>query len=537
MEGIRNLDLLAVGIATAAIVILGFVVFFSKWRSLTNRTFLVFTSLTAVWGIANYAAYNVVSPELSLWLFRIVIFLAVWHDFFIFQLFYVFPNDKVTFSKNYKFFLIPLVAFVSVLNLTPLVFSGIGKVSTEGQLVKIINGPAIPLFGIMVLGLVVSGLFLVIRKTIHSQGIEKTQLKYVLTGTVITFLLLIAFNFILPAFFDNPSFIPLGPVFLFPFVVATFYAIFRHHLLNIKVVATEILAFILAVVSLFEVIISRDIETVIFRSGIFMLVLGFGILLIKSVLKEVEQREELQRLNIELEDKKLKLEELSHFKTQLLSLASHQVKAPLAVIKQFASILIDGLYGPVSPKVKETLGKMKASADDLINLINNLLDLRKVEEGKMEYQFTRVDFLKLVKDLVEELRPLAANKKLELSFETDLKEAFVSADATKLAQVVQNIIDNAIKYTPEGFVKVKLEESGGMLTVSVVDSGLGLSAELVPHLFEEFQRDERVKKEIRGTGLGLFIAKKILEAHGGTLSAESEGVGKGSVFYVRLKKI
>ncbi|MEK7077118.1 MAG: ATP-binding protein, partial [Patescibacteria group bacterium] len=111
-------------------------------------------------------------------------------------------------------------------------------------------------------------------------------------------------------------------------------------------------------------------------------------------------------------------------------------------------------------------------------------------------------------------------------------------------QVVQNLVDNAIKYTPTGFVKVELKEDpstgsgqAGWLSLSVADSGLGINPELLPHLFEEFIREERIKKQVRGTGLGLFIARKIVEAHGGTISVESKGEGKGSTFYVRLRKI
>jgi signal transduction histidine kinase len=359
---------------------------------------------------------------------------------------------------------------------------------------------------------------------------------------LLTFVLLITFNFILPAFFDNPSFIPLGSVFLFPFVIFTAYAIFKHHLLNIKVIATEILTFVLAVVSFFEVIIADNPLILIFRSGILVLILSFGVLLIRSVRKEVEQREKLEQLNKELEVAKGKLEELSRFKTQLLSLASHQIKSPLAAIKGFISIMLQGLYGPLEPKIRDTLEKMKRSSDELIDLINSVLDLRKVEEGRMEYQFEKTSLAAMTKGVVEEIQPLASAKGLKLECNLPAQEIFVQADKTKLKQVVQNLIDNSIKYTPEGFVRVELKEedasSGGKAVIlSVKDSGLGMSPELIPHLFSEFVRDERVKKEIRGTGFGLYMAKNIIEAHGGKLWAESPGEGKGSTFSVRLKEV
>jgi len=199
--------------------------------------------------------------------------------------------------------------------------------------------------------------------------------------------------------------------------------------------------------------------------------------------------------------------------------------------------LMEGLYGPVSNKVKETLEKMKKSADGLIGLIDTLLNLRQVDEGRISYQFAKTDVVKIVRDTADELRPLAEAKKLELKVEIPEKEIFANADGQKLRQVFQNLIDNAIKYTPSGFVKVCLKEDGQWVAFEISDSGLGIPKSLLPHLFEEFIRDERVKKEILGTGLGLYIARKMIEAHGGQIGAESEGEGKGSRFWVKIKKI
>ena len=304
--------------------------------------------------------------------------------------------------------------------------------------------------------------------------------------------------------------------------------------MNVKVIATEILTFVLAVTALFEVILASEPLILIFRAAAFVLILSFGILLIRSVLKEVEQREELERLNKQIEEKNVQLEELSRVKTQLLSLASHQIKSPLAVIKGFTTLLIDGSYGAVSAKAKEKLQTIKKASDELITLINDLLDMRRVEEGRMEYQFVKTDMRKLAGEAVDALRSLAEVKKLELKFTASEKEIWVNADAPKLKQVVQNVIDNAIKYTQKGFVKVELRADKGTATLSVSDSGMGIHSDLLPHLFEEFVREGKLKSKVLGTGLGLYIARKIIEAHSGKIFAQSPGEGKGSTFSITL---
>ncbi|MEK7630280.1 MAG: ATP-binding protein [Patescibacteria group bacterium] len=536
MLGLSNLDLIFVGIAVAAIGILGFIVFFNNRKSSTNRAFLFFSLVSVLWSVINYLQYQISIPSTSFWILRIVIFLGVWHSFSFFNFCFVFPEESKQRPKWHKFFFLPAVGVISILTLTPLVFSRITEVNA-GTLTRVENGPAIALVAMSVLFSVVGGIILLVRKTIKAEGQSKKQFVFVFYGMLFTFLLLMIFNFILPAFLNTISAIPLGPIFLLPFVVSIFYSISRYHLLNVKVISTEILAFILSIVTLMQLVVSGTIGELLLRSGIFILVLIFSILLIQSVNKEVTQREELQKLTKKLEVANKQLEKLSHFKTELLSLASHQIRSPIAAIKDFAALIIEGLYGHIEERTKEALNKIKFSADGLIELINTLLDVRKVEEGKMEYRFLRTDFKKIVNDVFTLLEPLAKSKQIDFTFKSSPKEFFVNADETKLKQVVQNLIDNAIKYTPKGFVHVNLKAERSVAILAINDSGFGIPQELIPHLFEEFIRDERVKKDIRGTGLGLYIARKIADAHYGKIWAESEGEEKGSTFYLSIPLI
>lgn len=228
------------------------------------------------------------------------------------------------------------------------------------------------------------------------------------------------------------------------------------------------------------------------------------------------------------------LQDLSRFKSQLLSLASHQIKAPLAAIKGYISLVQEGGYGEVPENLKKPIASMQRSANGLVELITSLLDLRRIEEGKMEYAFDKVDLAEMVRDVVDELGMLAREKSLQLTLAGADNPVYVRADKTKLRQVVQNLVDNSIKYTPNGSVNVVLSTEGRYVTCTVSDTGLGMAPALLPRLFDEFTRDQRVEHTIRGTGLGLYIAKRIIEAHGGSVQADSPGEGKGSRFWFTL---
>jgi signal transduction histidine kinase len=536
LGGISNLDLLSVGITVAAIGVLGFIVLLTNRKSITSQTFFLFSIVTLVWGIVNYLNYQKFPIETAFWFLKITILLGVFHAFSFFQLAYVFPNEKEVFPRWYKFILIPWVFLIATSTLTPLIFHDVASISADERIAKVNNGPGIAFFGITILGFVASGIFLFVKKTIRSLGLAKKQFLAVLIGVTLTFSLLMTFNFILPAFFDRPDFIPLGALFILPFIICTAYAIFRHGLLNIKIIGTEILAFFLSIVVLYEVIFSENVVVLILRSGIFVLVLGISILLIRSVRKEVEQREKLQKLTEDLSAANTKLTELDRLKSEFLNFASHQVKSPMAVVKGFAELIADGTYGQVSDEAKEKAKKIKENADRTLALVGNLLDLGKIEAGKMDFNFGDVDIVTMTKGMAEEYKVIATAKGLDLQFETALPSLKIKADEQKIRQVIQNVIDNSIKYTPQGFIKVKLEDHGDYVLISVVDSGRGMSQELVKKLFGRFVRDEKTKLEIQGTGLGLYLAKQIVDAHHGKIWAESDGEGKGSRFYIRLAK-
>ena len=233
-----------------------------------------------------------------------------------------------------------------------------------------------------------------------------------------------------------------------------------------------------------------------------------------------------------------KLKSLDKLKTEFLSLAAHQLRSPLTAIRGYTSMLLEGSFGNVDEKQKEAINRVFESATHLSKIVEDLLNVSKIEAGGMKYEMAPFDMEKAVKDIATDLSITAEKKGLKLTFATDQKTPYtVNGDMEKIRQVVLNVIDNAIKYTEKGSISVLLAKgpNPGMMRVAVTDTGMGISAEEKEKLFQKFSRGAGGKTNTTGSGLGLYLAKQIAEAHGGEVMIDSPGIELGSTFTIQLK--
>lgn len=535
MNVLENLDLLSVAFAVSATFVLGFTIYFSDRKSITNQTFFAFSIVTGVWGLSNFFGYRISDPNIALSLLRAVMALALLQAFTIFQLFYVFPKKDILFPKLYKYVIFPIVGITTFIAATPLVLSEITEISSLGRITKIANGPAIPLFGMVSIALVISALIIFIRHMMLSHKKERGAYAKILVGTALMFGLIITFNFVFPAILSNPKYVPLGALFTFPFVAFASFAILRHKLFSIKVISTSALVFLLSILLFLELLITSSWSLIVFRSSVFLLVLVFGINLIRGVIREVKQKEQLQSLTRQLEKANAKLKELDQLKTEFLSLASHQLRSPLTAIKGYTSMLLEGSFGKVEEQQKDAINRVYESTQHLTKVVEDLLNVSKIEQGGMKYEMAEFDLEKAAHDLATDLSVTAEKKGLKLTFETDNKSPYtLYGDMEKLRQVILNLIDNAIKYTQEGGITVKLTKEVGNFKLDITDTGMGISPEEKEKLFQKFSRGAGGKTNTGGSGLGLYLAKEIVAAHKGRVDITSPGVGKGSTFSIIL---
>jgi signal transduction histidine kinase len=240
------------------------------------------------------------------------------------------------------------------------------------------------------------------------------------------------------------------------------------------------------------------------------------------------------RLFQELEDKSRQLEIASQHKSEFLANMSHELRTPLNAILGFSEVLLEQIFGDLNAKQAEYLEDILTSGRHLLSLINDILDLSKVEAGRMELELGKFALPQALENGLTMLKERAGRHGIALSLEVDPAIGQVEADERKVKQVIFNLLSNAVKFTPDGGrVELSARRGDGTVQVAVRDSGVGIAPEDQEHIFEEFRQVGGAPAKIEGTGLGLALVKKFIELHGGRIWVESQ-VGAGSVFTFTL---
>jgi signal transduction histidine kinase len=240
------------------------------------------------------------------------------------------------------------------------------------------------------------------------------------------------------------------------------------------------------------------------------------------------------RLFDEIQDKSRQLEEASQHKSQFLANMSHELRTPLNAILGYTELMADGAYGEPSEKMLGILKRLEANGKHLLGLINDVLDLSKIEAGQLVLELSDYCVQDIAQTVRSTLEPLAADKKLAFKLELAPELPPGHGDGRRLTQVLINLVGNAIKFTDAGEVAIKAEANDGSFHVSVCDTGPGISAADQAKLFQEFQQaDNAITRKKGGTGLGLAISKRIIEMHGGKIWVQSQP-GQGSTFTFTL---
>src|SRR5262249_11532588 len=233
-------------------------------------------------------------------------------------------------------------------------------------------------------------------------------------------------------------------------------------------------------------------------------------------------------------DKSRQLEVASQHKSEFLANMSHELRTPLNAIIGFSEVLSEKMFGELNEKQEEYLKDIYASGTHLLSLINDILDLSKIEAGRMEVELSDFHLPTAIDNALMLVRERAGRRSIALHMSIDNRVGQIQADERKVRQVVLNLLSNAIKFTPEGGrIEVGATPKDGLVEVSVSDTGVGIAPEDQEAVFEEFRQVGTADKKVEGTGLGLTLCRKFVELHGGRIWVKSE-VGVGSTFTFSL---
>ena len=517
---------------------LGFFIFLKSRKELISKVFITLNLLFSLYIFFDLILWASEKPDQIMFFWSLLGTIEFFIFFTSFYLLYVFIINKRSnfYSKLFIFILyMPIFVLTSTSkNLIAFDYSNCDRGAFEGPMLNYV----FVIEGFVIVCSLIYSILIFIKEQNYKE--KKNEIALFSTGVIIFMSLFFAGN--MTVFSDMSwSYEQYKYFGMALFLAIIVFMVVRFKTFNIRLVGAQAL-----VVTLIAFLGSRLFinETGVSRLITFVnlaIVSFVGYFLIKSVKKEISTREKIETLADQLEHTNEKLRVLDQQKTQFVSLASHQLRAPLTAIKGYLSMILEGDYGEITTEQKEMVERVEKSADNLVTIVGDFLDVSRIEQGKMRYDWTDFDLKPLIEIVDQELSPIAEKKGIVLNTHLESGiEYMIHGDMNKLKQVLVNLVDNSIKYTIKGEVKLTLSRPmPSVIRLEIKDTGIGISAETLPKLFDKFVRAEGANDvNVIGTGLGLFVAKEMIKAHaGGKIWAESEGLGKGSRFVVELKGI
>lgn len=519
---------------------LGATILTQNIKSMVNRWFAAFAFSLGFWSFSMMMYENIPENWTNVFVWSLILHLAgalIAHSFFYFSL--VYPDDKAPLGKLVQaLYYIPIILIAYYLFFDIQIIVGL---QFQDGVRNLVYGPIYYFYFVYFFLYMGGGLLSLIVKLLKSKGIQRKRILIFLLSVILPLSYSGVINMVLVAAGDF-RYAWTGPIALLIVVVSIAYGIIKYNFLDVKVIATEIFAVFMSLVALIEIFLYNSFIELVVRIILFIITIFFASLLIRSVLHEVKRREDMEKLTKELQKvtKDLKnankeLTKLDQAKSEFLSIASHQLRTPLTVIKGYVSMMLEGSFGRIPKIVKDNLNKVYLSNERLISLVESLLNISRIESGRLEFDIQPTDLATVVEPIIDGFKQKTDQKGLKFEFMPDSGLPKVLADPQKIKEVISNLIDNSIKYTNKGDIIVSLHQESQSVIFSCQDTGIGILAEDLPRLFEKFIRGKGMMQVYtEGTGLGLYFARMVIENMGGRIWAESPGKDQGSKFSFSL---
>ncbi len=561
-------------------LLLGLLVFIADkgWRKLVNKRFFIFTSTTSLWMLT--CLFSFLDVNNVIYWTKVSFGIGIFSVYLLMRFILVFPQNSLKdkfYIKIIDIFTFLLSVFGLLLSFTDLLVKDVVR---SGQVITVDYGIFYSDYLIALISIMVFIFFLLFQNYRNSTAEAKSQIKTMVIGVALTLLFIVFADVIYPLIFGNDflsNFDVLGVIFL---ASLTAYAIVKYQAFNIKVILTQAAVVIVLLAIFVETALSFGRQDFMLNIIIFVISFYSGYLIIKSVQDEIRKKEQLQELSDQLEQANTHLKDLDKMKTEFVSLASHELLTPTSAIEGYLSMMLDEhLVKLEDPKAVQYMDRVYRSAKRLARLIADMLNISRIEEGRLLVEKKDVDLTELTKQTIEELKFKAEEHKQKMEFADPGMSLMTFADPDKVKEILVNIIGNAIKYTLQpGTIHISIEkvptptltEAWGKIEsvikastvddqesihavadvhmkqivgesqylIKVKDEGVGIPKEELTKLFKKFHRVGNFStQESQGTGLGLYITRALVELHHGRVWPDSEGMGHGSTFTFSLPVI
>ncbi len=341
------------------------------------------------------------------------------------------------------------------------------------------------------------------------------------------------------------NFMPWFGVDIFPWanflvvlqIILFTYAVYRYHVVHARQVVASFTVTLIVIVLVIDLIDSQGIVDILYRGIVLSIMLYFARIMLRIFDEEVSERERAEKLSKQLNVVNERLVRLDKAKSDMLSIAAHQLRTPLTAMNGYLSLVLEGTAGEaIGTKTQEMLTKVSRATTRLGALVNNLLNMSRIDDGRMQYAMRPMHIEEMIRETAETFDILVREKGLRLRIDIPPQPLPpVNVDDNKMHEVISNLINNAIKYTPEGSITVRVwQHDATHLRFSVRDTGVGVPDNVAGKLFSKFSRADKQQLNTEGAGIGLYVCYNIVRDHKGRIWAESDGEGKGSAFIVEL---
>lgn len=507
-------------------LLIGLLVFYKSNKSRLGAALLIICGLFSLWSFFDLILWATNRPDVVMFFWSLQILFEPLVYLMSFYLVYLFIKNK-DLEFNWKLlgilFYIPIVLFLS----SKYSISGVDLAdctAIEGLIAQYFTYTVELIF-------VISILILMDRE--YRKNLNASRKKEIVTFSlgVIVFLLAFSWGNLIGSFTDNWTLAQAGLIGMPIFVAFLAYLIVKFHTFNIKLFATQALVGGLAVLVGSQFFFIRTPINRVLNSITFVSVVIFGYFLIKSVKKEIEQKEELAKLNINLQ-------ELLKQRESLVHLVTHKVKGSFTRSKYIFAGILDGTFGDINEEVKKRAQQGLDSDNMGIETVDLVLNAANLEKGTVKYDMKNINFRELVESSISDKKISIEAKGLRLETEIRDDTYNILGDALWLKEVANNLIENALKYTREGKITVGLSKKDGKILFYVKDTGVGITEDDKKNLFTEGGRGkDSVKINVDSTGYGLYSVRLIVDAHKGKVWMEPNKEATGSVFFVELDAV